>query len=243
VSGRDELGRLNASVNHLINQIQQAQRLSVTDALTGLWNVRHLNESLRLEVERASRFGRALGVLVLDLDHFKEVNDRYGHRAGDAVLAEFAQRIRGVVREVDLAFRQGGEEFVVLLPETDVAGSATVARRLGAAVRGRPFTVGPRRGIVDDDLTDPSGPRAVEPTQLAIPITVSIGIAVYPDHAGTGAEVLDAADEALYGAKAAGRDTCLLATGRLPRQRGPAMAADKAGASGGTTPPPASPSG
>ncbi len=114
---------------------QEAQRLSLTDPLTGLWNYRYLRESIRREVERASRFGRMLAVLALDLDRFKEVNDTYGHTAGDAVLVEFARRISGVVREVDLAFRQGGEEFVVLLPETDADGAAIVARRIGAAVR------------------------------------------------------------------------------------------------------------
>ena len=132
-------------LNELITAMQETQRLSVTDALTGLGNVRHLAESLRLEIERASRFGRALGVLVLDLDHFKNVNDQYGHRAGDAVLVEFAGRLRRVVREVDLSFRQGGEEFVILLPETDVAGSLTAARRIGEAVRGRPFPWSGRR--------------------------------------------------------------------------------------------------
>jgi two-component system, cell cycle response regulator len=188
-----------------VTQLRRAEHLSVTDELTGLWNVRHLGESLRREVERASRFGRALGVLALDLDRFKEVNDRFGHRAGDAVLAEFARRIRTVVREVDLVFRQGGEEFVVLLPETDARGSATVARRVGAAIGRSPFTIIGRR---------PDGPAS-----LQIPITVSIGVAVYPDHARTGTEVLDVADDALYAAKRAGRDTFVLASPRLPEQR------------------------
>ncbi|SCL26953.1 diguanylate cyclase (GGDEF) domain-containing protein [Micromonospora nigra] len=169
---------------------EEAQRLSLTDPLTGLWNYRYLRESLRREVERASRFGRMLSVLALDLDRFKQVNDSYGHAAGDAVLAEFARRVRGEIREVDLAFRQGGEEFVVLLPETDARGAATVAERLGAAVRGTPVPV---EGHAD--------------ARLAVPITVSIGIAVYPDHATTGGQVLEAADEALYAAKAGGRDT------------------------------------
>ncbi|MGC5018647.1 diguanylate cyclase [Micromonospora sp. DT47] len=168
---------------------EEAQRLSLTDPLTGLWNYRYLRESLRREVERANRFGRMLSILALDLDRFKNVNDTYGHTAGDAVLAEFARRVRGEIREVDLAFRQGGEEFVVLLPETDARGAAIVAERLGAAVRDTPITVdGHAEGLV------------------AVPVTVSIGIAVYPDHASSGQEVLDAADEALYAAKAAGRD-------------------------------------
>ncbi|WP_438872361.1 diguanylate cyclase [Paractinoplanes maris] len=174
---------------HNVRMHEEAQRLSLTDPLTGLWNYRYLRESLRREVERASRFGRMLAVLVLDLDHFKDVNDTYGHAAGDAVLGEFARRIRIGLREVDVAFRQGGEEFVVLLPETDAYGGAIVAERLGAAVRDRPVVV--------------------EGTQ--IPISVSIGVAVFPEHGENSPQVLAAADRALYAAKRAGRDTFRLA--------------------------------
>ncbi|MFD2766827.1 diguanylate cyclase [Micromonospora eburnea] len=167
---------------------EEAQRLSLTDPLTGLWNYRYLRESIRREVERANRFGRMLSVLALDLDRFKEVNDTWGHAAGDAVLVEFARRVRGEIREVDLAFRHGGEEFVVLLPETDARGATIVAERLGAVVRDQPVPVDGHGGT------------------LRVPVTVSIGIAVYPDHAATGQQVLDAADDALYAAKSAGRD-------------------------------------
>ena len=114
---------------------EEAQRLSHTDALTSLYNYRTLKDSLRREVERASRFGHRLCVLALDLDRFKQVNDSYGHAAGDVVLVEFARRVRSVIREVDLAFRRGGEEFVVLLPETDAPGGIVVAERLAAAIR------------------------------------------------------------------------------------------------------------
>jgi diguanylate cyclase (GGDEF)-like protein len=170
---------------------EEAQRLSVTDPLTGLFNYRSLRDSLRRESERASRFGRRLCVLALDLDRFKEINDSYGHAAGDAVLAEFAQRVRYEIREVDVAFRHGGEEFVVLLPETDETGGVAVAERLCDAVRREPIVV-PSRD---------SGP------DLHIKVTVSIGLAVLPDHGQQGTSVLQAADEALYAAKAAGRDT------------------------------------
>ncbi|MFF5079647.1 diguanylate cyclase [Actinoplanes sp. NPDC000266] len=179
---------------HNVRMHEEAQRLSLTDPLTGLWNYRYLRESLRREVERASRFGRMLAVLVLDLDHFKDVNDTYGHAAGDAVLSEFARRIRIGLREVDVAFRQGGEEFVVLLPETDAYGGAIVAERLGAAVRDRPVPIDPLR-----------------PDDLLIPVTVSIGVAVYPEHGAGAQQVLAAADAALYAAKRAGRDTFRLA--------------------------------
>jgi two-component system, cell cycle response regulator len=190
---------------HNVRLHEEAQRLSLTDPLTGLWNYRYLRESLRREVERASRFGRMLTVAVLDLDHFKEVNDTYGHAAGDAVLVEFARRLRAGLRGVDLAFRQGGEEFVVLLPETDAFGGAIVAERLGAAIRDLPVPIGPRR-------IEPSSPAAVQD----IPISVSIGIAVYPENGNTAQQVLDAADAALYAAKNAGRDTYRLAEPAAP---------------------------
>jgi diguanylate cyclase (GGDEF)-like protein len=180
-------------VDRLISDMQETQRLSITDPLTGLGNVRHLTDALRLEIERASRFSRALGVLALDVDRFKSINDRYGHRAGDAVLVEFARRLRRAIREVDSAFRPGGEEFVILLPETDIAGSLTAARRIGDLVRDSPFP-----------LDGPSGAGVVA-------MTVSVGVAVYPRHARTGVDILDAADQALYAAKAAGRDTFVLA--------------------------------
>jgi two-component system cell cycle response regulator len=201
---------------------EEAQRLSHTDPLTGLYNYRMLAVSMRREVERANRFGHQLAVLVLDLDRFKEVNDSHGHAAGDAVLAEFARRLRAEIREVDLAFRQGGEEFVLLLPETDTAGGATVAQRLCDAVRSTPMLV-PRRL--------PSSRRIASPRR--VPVTVSVGVAVFPEHGATGAAVLQAADDALYAAKAGGRDTCRIAEVRT----GVIAGTGGSGASGGPHPP------
>jgi len=188
---------------------------------------------MRRETERATRFGRTLGVLLLDLDHFKDVNDRYGHRAGDTVLVEFAQRVRRVVREVDLSFRQGGEEFVILLPETDVAGSLTAARRIGEAIRETPFSLG----------------------DTEVDVTVSVGVAVFPRHSRSATGIIDAADEALYAAKRAGRDTFALAdvafvamaprqvVTALPVRATPVRLAEASGASGGSTSPRTSPAG
>jgi diguanylate cyclase (GGDEF)-like protein len=233
VGGRDETGRLGTGLDRLITRLQETLQLSLTDPLTGLGNVRQLGDALRRESERATRFGRTLGVLALDLDHFKEVNDRYGHRAGDAVLVEFAQRVRRAVREVDLTFRQGGEEFVILLPETDVAGSLTAARRIGEAIRESPIPLG------NNDIS----------------VTVSVGVAVFPRHARTAAGIVDAADAALYAAKHAGRDTFALAdvgfVTTAPRQVAvpaparatPVRLAEAGGASGGTTSPRTSPAG
>jgi diguanylate cyclase (GGDEF)-like protein len=197
---------------------KEAERLSLTDPLTGLSNYRYLKESLRREVERASRFDHTLAVLALDLDRFKDVNDTYGPAAGDAVLAEFARRVRAEIREVDFAFRQGGEEFVVLLPETDAAGGAVVAERLGEAIRRSPVVVS-------------SGPE-----QQRVDVTVSIGVAVYPEHGSIGTAVLEAADDALYAAKAAGRDTYRVA--RKGSDPVPALGGGgPSGAPNGTHPP------
>lgn len=185
---------------------QEAERLSLTDPLTELWNYRYLKVSLHREIERANRFGRNLAVLALDLDRFKDVNDTYGHAAGDAVLVAFANRILHEIREVDLAFRQGGEEFVVLLPETDGPAGLKVAQRLCETIRRMPIPLHSTGGS--------------EPMTLSV--TVSIGVAVYPTH-GDSQEVLEAADDALYAAKASGRDTARLAgapaTGRNARRR------------------------
>ncbi|GAA2521157.1 diguanylate cyclase [Pilimelia columellifera] len=177
---------------------EEAQRLSLTDPLTGLWNYRYLQESARREIERAIRFDRTLTFLALDIDRFKKINDTYGHGAGDEVLTEFARRLRLGLREVDSVFRRGGEEFVVLLPETDTDGGEVVARRLGALVRQAPMTV---------HTADASAP-------VRIPVTTSIGVAVFPRHAGGAAEALGAADRALYDAKANGRDTYRIAVER-----------------------------
>ncbi|MDQ1682174.1 MAG: hypothetical protein QOH99_715, partial [Frankiaceae bacterium] len=100
---------------------QEAQRLSITDGLTGLWNYRYLQMNLAKEIERATRFRRPLALLVLDLDLFKRINDQYGHQRGDSVLIEVAQRVKGEIREVDTLARYGGEEFVLVLPETKLA--------------------------------------------------------------------------------------------------------------------------
>jgi two-component system cell cycle response regulator len=215
-----------------VRRHDEAQRLSHTDPLTGLYNYRHLQDTIGREINRSARFGHSTCVLVLDLDRFKDVNDTYGHAAGDAVLVEFARRVSGEIRGVDLAFRVGGEEFVLLLPETDAAGGQALARRLGDAIRQRPMTV-PDAFRATASLTTVELPlvaesdgraattvnaehvanvRAATARHIAhISITVSTGVAVFPDHGNTGAEVLAAADAALYAAKSAGRDTYRIA--------------------------------
>jgi diguanylate cyclase (GGDEF)-like protein len=169
---------------------REAQRLSITDGLTGLWNYRYFTMTVGKEIERSARFGRPLALLMLDLDHFKTVNDTYGHQRGDAVLVELAGRVRAQVRDVDTVARYGGEEIVVILPETDEGGAVQIAERICDAVRRRPF-----------------GDSAHE----QIEVTVSIGAAVFPTHGATAGILLRQADRALYDAKHAGRDTWRLA--------------------------------
>jgi two-component system cell cycle response regulator len=168
---------------------REAERLSITDGLTGLWNYRYLTHALGREIERAERFQRPLALLVLDLDHFKAVNDAHGHPRGDAVLIELAQRLRAQIREIDVLARYGGEEFVLLLPETELVGAEQLAVRILAAVRDVPF------GLMAKDT----------PTSLTL--TGSIGLAVLAP--GTSMDpqgLLHTADAALYRAKHAGRD-------------------------------------
>lgn len=169
----------------------EAQRASTTDSLTGLWNFRYLTVSLNREIERALRFDRSLAVLMLDLDLFKNVNDTYGHQRGDEVLREFSERVKAEIREVDTLARYGGEEFVLVLPETTSEGAARLAERVCQTIRARPFT------SANDDSE--------------IPVTVSVGAAVFPDHATSASTLLGAADRALYQAKRAGRDQWVVA--------------------------------
>lgn len=160
------------------------ERQALVDGLTGLANRRQCEDTLASELARLERFGGPLAVVVADLDWFKDVNDRYGHPSGDAVLREFAQLLRDLVRDVDLAGRWGGEEFLLILPGTDLAGGAQVAERVRLALAGR---------IV---LSADGSP---------IPVTASFGVAATPP-ASTAAELFSAADAALYEAKRNGKN-------------------------------------
>jgi diguanylate cyclase (GGDEF)-like protein len=160
------------------------ERQALVDGLTGLPNRRQCEETLADELARVERFGGPLAIVVADLDWFKDVNDRYGHPAGDTVLREFAVLLKETVRDVDLAGRWGGEEFLLVLPGTDLEGGAYVAERVRLALAGR---------IV----------LSVDGTP--IPVTASFGVAATPP-ATTVAELFSAADAALYEAKRNGRN-------------------------------------
>lgn len=172
--------------------------LSVRDPLTGLFNRRYMEETLQREVARAERSGEPLAVLQIDVDHFKCVNDEHGHDVGDTVLRAVADEMRAVFRDSDVVCRYGGEELSVILARTD----AEAAGQRFAALRER---LGDLRVPTRDGL-------------LAAP-TVSCGLAVWPDDGGTGADLVLTADQALYAAKAAGRDR-LVRAGGLPVPRG-----------------------
>jgi two-component system cell cycle response regulator len=160
------------------------ERQALVDGLTGLANRRQCEETLDDELARVERFGGPLAVVVADLDWFKDINDRHGHPAGDSVLREFAVLLQETVRDLDLAGRWGGEEFVLVLPGTDLTGGAQLAERIRVALADRVVL-------------------AVDGTP--IPVTASFGVAATPP-AKTATELFAAADAAMYRAKRAGKN-------------------------------------
>ena len=166
--------------------LTESVEFAVTDALTGLNNRRYLDTHLATLVDRSNRRGRPLSVLITDIDHFKAINDTHGHEGGDDVLRDFARRVRGAVRGADLACRYGGEEFVVVMPDTTSEIAAQVAERLREAVAAAPFRI--------------------SATGTAAEVTTSVGIATL-EADGEGADsLLRRADKALYQAKNNGRN-------------------------------------
>ncbi len=185
---RDELAAANAALSE---KNEELQKLSITDPLTGLNNRRHLMDVLATEVARARRLNHPFAVLMIDIDHFKQYNDTYGHLAGDRLLSQIAVLFRDAIRSIDYAARYGGEEFLLLIHETGSADAAQVADRIRRRVAAEPF----------GDGADPVGR-----------ITVSIGVAIFPAQ-GDGAEaIIASADAALYEAKRLGRNLVILAS-------------------------------
>lgn len=167
----------------------ELRRMATTDPLTGLWNRRHLLERLEAETGRSRRNGRPLCLAILDVDHFKRVNDLHGHPAGDEVLRVLAALLKEAVRLSDVVGRMGGEEFAILMPETDRAQARLVCERLGRAVAQRPIRL-------------PSGED--------LKVTLSTGIALMAGREGSD-RLISRADSALYDAKAGGRNCVKLA--------------------------------
>lgn len=165
--------------------VQRIHELTITDDCTGLYNVRHLNFVLDTEIYRSDRYAYRFSLLFIDLDYFKNVNDSYGHLAGSKLLREIADLFRGSLRLIDYAFRYGGDEFVVLLPQTGKESAYVVARRLRKRLNATRF-------LQEDGLN--------------LSITASIGVATYPDDATTKADLMRLADEAMYVVKNTTRD-------------------------------------
>jgi diguanylate cyclase (GGDEF)-like protein len=183
----DEIGLALANLR-LRDSLRQQ---SIRDPLTNLFNRRYMEESFERELQRAERKGTSIGVLMIDVDHFKHFNDSFGHDAGDALLCELGAALKSSVRGEDIACRYGGEEFVVILPDADTEDSLQRAEALRSKAKG---------------IVVHHAERSLRT------VTLSIGVACYPEHSGDARTLIQLADRALYRAKSAGRDRVVLAT-------------------------------
>uniref|UniRef100_UPI002D0053E5 PleD family two-component system response regulator n=1 Tax=Bradyrhizobium sp. TaxID=376 RepID=UPI002D0053E5 len=177
--------------DHLRDNVQNSIEMAITDALTGLHNRRYMESHLSTLGEQASSRAKPLSLMILDIDYFKSINDTYGHDAGDDVLREFAVRIRKSIRGIDLACRYGGEEFVIVMPETDIQVAGLIAERLRRSIAGETFAVN-------------KGTKRID-------VTISIGLATLDRKDEPVADVLKRADTALYRAKNDGRNRVVAA--------------------------------
>ena len=183
-SERLELDLKNAQV--------ELQRLATTDSLTGICNNRCFFENGEREIQRARRYERPLSVLMFDIDHFKRINDTYGHAAGDQVLVAITAACRTLLRDIDIFGRLGGEEFAILLPETDLAGGKATAERLRSAITG----------------------TRIETGGATPHVTISVGVSVLLPDDDSIEQVLKRADDAMYGAKRSGRNRTMIAAAK-----------------------------
>ncbi|WP_291315057.1 sensor domain-containing diguanylate cyclase [Desulfuromonas sp.] len=190
--GKADLSILSSIADFVAIAIENARNfekisdLAVTDDLTGLFNARHFHSLLEYEIERSARVGSDLSLVFFDLDHFKTVNDTYGHRSGSKLLAEIGDLLKGSIRRVDRAARYGGDEFVLILPATPKQGAFEVATKLRRKIRTLEF------------LTEDGSP---------VEVTASFGIASFPEDAGGKEDLIRLADQAMYEAKQSSRDT------------------------------------
>lgn len=187
---RDLLETLSNVIGLLVENLrlyERVRRQSIVDHLTGVFNRRYFDQKLAEEITRATRYGRELSLVLLDIDHFKEINDRMSYKQGDLVLQETARVFRSHTREVDMVCRYGGDEFAILMPETSYENALSKAENLRLVVRSLEFT----------NASDPSKP---------LRLTLSIGVTAHHPDVRTGDELLRAVDEALHLAKRSGRD-------------------------------------
>src|SRR5438477_916444 len=170
--------------------VEKIQELTITDDCTGLYNARHLYKTLESEVYRSARFGHEFSVIFIDLDHFKHVNDTHGHLVGSKLLAEIGYMIKAHLRLIDYAFRYGGDEFVILLPQTSKDAALVVAKRLLEVMREMEF---------------------LKTEALNLNVRASMGLATYPDDAKSAHEIIRQADEMMYMVKNSSRDNIAVA--------------------------------
>jgi len=170
--------------------VERIQELTITDDCTGLYNARHLYKTLEAEVYRSQRFSYEFSVVFIDLDHFKLVNDTHGHLVGSKLLSEIGYRIKSHLRLIDYAFRYGGDEFVVLLPQTNKESAVIVARRLQDVLRNEKF-------LVDEKLN--------------LTVHASMGLATFPEDAKSAHEIIRQADEMMYLVKNTSRNSIAVA--------------------------------
>ncbi len=185
-----EKKRLKDANQRLLSELQAQSR---TDVLTGVQNRRSFDDALARELSRANRYGHSLGLVMLDIDHFKDVNDTHGHQAGDEVLRAFARVAAGALRDGDELYRYGGEEFAAILPYADNDGAMTAAERIVTAIASAPMRTG----------------------AAVVSVTVSAGVACWPACGADGRTLLENADAALYQAKHAGRNRAWCGTARV----------------------------
>ncbi len=181
--------QLRAKMEEVLALQQQLQEHSTQDPLTGLFNRRYLVDAMARELARCAHAGLPLSILLVDIDHFKRINDGFGHQAGDAVIVHLAQLLRQQARTGDVVCRYGGEEFLLLCPEMPQAAALERAQRYRASFAAQPLQVG----------------------DASIPVTLSAGVATFPEHGDSANALIRSADEALYRAKHLGRNRVELA--------------------------------
>ncbi|SIS85770.1 diguanylate cyclase (GGDEF) domain-containing protein [Thalassolituus maritimus] len=186
----------------LFDEVTTLRKQVVTDPLTGLFNVRHFRKSLEHELERTRRTGMTTALIMVDLDHFKNINDTWGHESGNQVLQTVAQLLQDQTRKLDICCRYGGEEFAVILPSTELMLARQVAERCLNALR---------ETVIPLDETD-------------LQVTASIGVAVADNSAQTAESLIENADECMYEAKRGGRNQVV---SKRPQPSESAVSADE----------------